>query len=137
MATGLESQLIRGAGQAVAKDPYGVVQRAQEKAGQKVIEGVKGVASTLGKIHQGRLAEEEKLQKEQDDLVKGHTDEFNKIQQQRINDGGLGTNAWNKATDLAEKEKVVHDACPVGQEGNRCRQESIMRLTSMSKLCFG
>ena len=124
----LESQLIAGAGQAVSKDPYGMVMQAQERASQKVIEGVKGVASTLGKIHQGRLAEEEKLQTERDDLVKGYDDNFNSHLKSYLDDGGLPMEVWDRATDLAEEEKVVHDACPIGKEGNRCRKKSIMRL---------
>ena len=137
MATSLESQLIRGAGQAVSKDPYGLVMQAQERAGQKLIKGVEGITKKIGDIKAAELAEEEKLQKEQDDLVKGYDTQWDDIKQQRINDGGLGMNAWSHATDLAEKEKVVHDACPTGQEGNRCRQESRMKLTNMSKKWTG
>jgi len=77
MATSLESQLIRGAGRAVSKDPYGLVMRAQEEAGRKLTEGVEGVVKKIGDIKAAELAEEEKLQTEQDDLVKGYDDNFN------------------------------------------------------------
>ena len=47
MATGLESQLIRGAGQAVAKDPYGLVQRAQDAAATKITSGLMTIGTII------------------------------------------------------------------------------------------
>jgi hypothetical protein len=133
MATSLESQLITGAGQAVAKDPYGIVMQAQERASQKISEGVKGIAKNIGDIKAAKLAEEEKLQKEKDDELKGYDDNWETNQIEVIDNQGLGKVAWGQATDLAEKQKAVHDACPPGQEGNRCRREAIIDLKSMAQ----
>ena len=44
---GLEEQLIRGAGEAVSKDPYGRVQRAMDKATEKITTGLMGIGKSL------------------------------------------------------------------------------------------
>ena len=126
--TSLESQLIRGAGKAVAYDPEGLVAAAQDEALKKITEPLKRTAEMLAAAKKERKLEEEKLQKEQDDLVKGYDDNFNSHLKSYLDDGGLPIEVWDRATDLAEEEKVVHDACPTGKEGNRCRKKSIMRL---------
>ena len=132
MATGLESQLIAGAGRAVAKDPYGMVMQAQEKAGQKLIKGVEGITKKIGDIKAAELAEEEKLQKEQDAIVKGHDDNIESIEKQYLDDGGLPVGTYKKAIKLTKKSKTKHDACPIGKEGNMCRREAIMELKAMA-----
>ena len=70
MATGLESQLIRGAGQAVAKDPYGLVQSAQDAAATKITSGLMTIGTKLAEKKKERELEEEKLQKEKEDELK-------------------------------------------------------------------
>ena len=133
MATGLESQLIAGAGRAVAKDPYGMVMQAQEKAGQKLIKGVEGITKKIGDIKAAELAEEEKLKKEKEDELKGYDDNWETNQIEVIDNKGLGKVAWGQATDLAEKQKAIHDACLSGQEGNRCRRGAIIDLKNMAQ----
>ena len=68
MATSLESQLIRGAGQAVAKDPYGIVQRAQEGASQMRADAQKAA----------NIARADK--KKQDDLMEQQKQEYRDIE---------------------------------------------------------
>ena len=69
MATGLEQQLIYGAGQA-AQSHQDIIGRGMDKAIKGVTEGVEEVATKLGDIHQAKLDEEEELKQEQEDLVK-------------------------------------------------------------------
>ena len=113
MATSLESQLIAGAGRAASKDPYGIVQQAQERASQKLIKGVEGVTKKIGDIKAAELAEEEKLKKEKEDELKGYDDNWEANQAEVIDNQGLGRTGFGQATDLAEKlKKEVHDMCP-------------------------
>jgi len=132
MATSLESQLIRGAGQAASKDPYGMVMQAQERAGQKLIKGVEGLTKKIGDIKAAELAEEEKLQAEQDDLVKSYDTGWEANMKQYVDDKGLPVEAWRQATGLAEEIKVKHDACSIGKEGNTCRKEASIELRDMA-----
>ena len=90
MATGLESQLIAGAYRANVKDPRGEIARAQEYTSKQITGAVTGIAKSVHAKKEEEKLEEEKLQKEQDDLIKGHTDDFNAIKKQRIDNGGLG-----------------------------------------------
>ena len=119
---GLEQELIRGAGRAVAKDPYGMVQRAKDIATGKITQGLTGVGAKLA----------EKKKKKEDEL-KSYDDNWEANQKQFIDDQGLGKTGWGQATDLAEELKATHDACTPGKEGNRCRQESIIDLKNMSQ----
>ena len=119
---GLEEQLIKGAGEAIVKDPYGRVQRAKDIATGKITQGLMGVGK--------KLAEKKK---EKEDELKGYDDNWEANQKQFIDDQGLGKTGWGQATDLAEELKATHDACAPGKEGNRCRQESIIDLKNMSQ----
>ena len=130
---GLEQELIRGAGEAVAKDPYGRVQRAMDTATGKITQGLIGVGAKLAEKKKEREAEEEKLQKEQDDLVKGYDTEWEEIVKKFDNDGGLDAKAYSYALNQAKKRKTVHDACPIGPEGEICRKEARMGLTNIAK----
>jgi hypothetical protein len=121
MATSLESQLIRGAGQAAMYDPRGMVAEAQARAFEQTAEGVRGVAKAFA----GK-------KKEQEDIVKGYDTEWESIEKQYLDDGGLPIEDWKKATKLAKKTKTKHDACLIGQEGNMCRREAIMELKGMA-----
>ena len=133
----LESRVIAGAARAVATDPSGIVAKAKDKAAATVVTGMAGIAAAFQRKKKERELEEEKIKTKRDALIKGYDDQFNNIKKQRINDGGLGMNAWNEATNLAEGMKVEYDACTVGKEGDRCRQEMRMKLTNMSKLWTG
>ena len=104
---GLEQELIRGAGEAVAKDPYGRVQRAMDTATGKITQGLIGVGAKLAEKKKEREAEEEKLQKEQDDLVKGYDTEWEEIVKKFDNDGGLDAKAYSYALNKAKKRKTV------------------------------
>ena len=117
----LEQQLIRGAGQAVSKDPYGIVMQAQERASQKLTEGVKGIAAKIGDI-----------KKRRDDLSKSYDDSWESIANQYIDDGGLPMEAWENATEQSKKFKAKHDACPIGKEGDMCRKKATMELRAMA-----
>tara|TARA_Y100000593_G_scaffold86733_1_gene166066 strand:+ start:1196 stop:2659 length:1464 start_codon:yes stop_codon:yes gene_type:complete len=131
MATGLEGQLIYGAGQA-AKSHQDIIGTGMDEAIKGVTEGVKEIATKAGEIHQAKLAEEEKLKQEQEDLVKGYDAAWEANLTQYIEDQGLPMEAWNQAHDLAEDIKVDHDSCPTGQEGNRCRREATVKLREMA-----
>ena len=133
----LESRVIAGAARAAATDPSGIVAKAKDKAAATVVTGMAGIAAAFQRKKKERELEEEKIKTKRDALIKGYDDQFNNIKKQRINDGGLGMNAWNEATNLAEGMKVEYDACTVGKEGDRCRQEMRMKLTNMSKLWTG
>ena len=118
----LEQELIRGAYRAHQKDPYNLVGQAKKRAGEQLTKSVESVVEAFGAKGKKEKAER-----------KGYDDNWEANQKQFIDDSGLGKTGWGQATDLAEELKAVHDACPSGKEGNRCRQESIMDLKNMAQ----
>ena len=118
----LEQELIRGAYRAHAKDPYNLVGQAKKRAGEQLTKSVESVVEAFGA--KGKKEKEE---------TKGYEDNWQENQKEFIDNQGLGKTGWGQATDLAEELKAVHDACTSGQEGNRCRQESIIDLKNMAQ----
>jgi len=123
MATSLESQLIRGAGAAVSKDPYGRVLAAQERAGKQLTKGIKGIGTALAAKKKERDDKIEKQAKQYDADWRKITDEMEK------NLGGLDVSYWQKANDYVTSTlKPVYDACAAGEEGRTCRTEARIKL---------
>ena len=116
--TSLESQLIAGAGKAVAYDPEGVVQLAQDSASEQLTEGVKGIATKIGDI--------KTAVNEQNEGYDENWENTRKTMDENL--GSLDTDYWEKATVHAEKAKPIYDACPSGQEGNKLRKGILMNL---------
>ena len=131
---GLEEQLIRGAGEAVSKDPYGRVQRAMDKATEKITSGLTGIGTKLAEKRKEREAEEEKLEKEQEAKDKANSDAFDANEKEWLDNQGLGPTAWGQASDLAKGLKTKHTACNDAEDPQRCRREVTMELKSMSQL---
>ena len=121
--TSLESQLIRGAGAAVSKDPHGRVLAAQERAGKQLTEGIKGIGTALAAKKKERDDKIEKQTKQYDAAWRKITDEMEK------NLGGLDVSYWQKANDYVTSTlKPVYDACATGEEGRTCRTEARIKL---------
>ena len=131
MATGLERQLIYGAGQA-AQSHQDIIGAGMDKAVKGVTDAVKTVATKMGEVQQAKLAEEEKAKQEEENLLKGYDKAWEANLKQYIDDGGLPMEAWNQATDLAEEIKLEHDACEPGKEGSRCRKTATIKLRDMA-----
>ena len=121
MATGLEQQLIYGAGQA-AKSHQDIIGAGLDVAIQKATKGVKEITTKLA-------AREE----ERKNVVKGYDTAWESHVKSYIDDGGLPVEVWQQATDLAEGLKVEHDACASGKEGDTCRKKATMKLRDMAK----
>ena len=131
MATGLERELIYGAGRA-AQSHQGIIGAGMDKAVKGVTDAVGAVTTKIGEAHQAKLAEEEKAKQEEEDLFKGYDQAWEANLNKYLDDGGLPMEAWNQATDLAEEIKLEHDACEPGKEGNRCRKEATIKLRDMA-----
>ena len=117
-STSLESQLIAGAGKAVAPDPLGLVAAAQEEAGKKLTEGMRGIATSWA-------AKKAVIKAQNDSNDKSWEETRAKMDE---NLGSLDADYWEKAGDHAEDLKAPYDACPAGKEGYRCRQREMMKL---------
>jgi len=121
--TSLESQLIAGAGKAVAYDPEGVVQLAQEEAGQKLIEGVKGIVTKIGDIKAAVDAQNKGYETNWQDTVTKMNENL----------GSLDVDYFDKATNhVEEMKKTGYDLCASGKEGNRCRTKELIKLKQFS-----
>ena len=131
MATGLERELIYGAGRA-ARSHQDIIGAGMDRAVKGVTDAVETVATKMGEAHQAKLAEEEKVKQKEEDLLKGYDKAWEANLNKYLDDGGLPMEAWNQATDLAEEIKLEHDACETGKEGNRCRKEATIKLRDMA-----
>jgi len=134
MATSLESQLIAGAGRAVAKDPYGMVRQAQSEAGRKLTTGITGIATALATKKIEREAEIEAEKKKQEDTRKGYSDNFDKNEIEFFDNLGLGMNTYSEATTLAKEIKEKHTACEYDDDPNLCRRKAIAELRQLSTI---
>lgn len=131
MATGLERELIYGAGRA-ARSHQDIIGAGMDRAVKGVTDAVETVATKMGEAHQAKLAEEEKVKQKEEDLLKGYDKAWEANLNKYLDDGGLPMEAWNQATDLAEEIKLEHDACEPGKEGNRCRKTATIKLRDMA-----
>ena len=109
---GLEEQLIRGAGEAVAKDPYGRVQRAKDIATGKITQGLMGIGKSLAT-----------KKKELDDEFDRQSDEFLK------NAGSLGSEYYDKAYDYVKGDlKNRFNDCK--RKDQKCRDMATIDLNN-------
>ena len=132
--TSLESQLIRGAGRAVAYDPQGRIAAAQAGASRQLTKGIEGISAALVTKKKEEEEEEEKLQKEQEAKDKVNNDAWDANEKEWLDNQGLGTTAWSQATDLAKELKTKYNACEDADDPSICRRKATMELKSMSQL---
>jgi len=128
----LEKQLVRGAYGAAGADMEGIVAKAQGEMFSDIIDATVDVAKAQGAKKEAEKSEQEELQKQKDDLVKGYDTNWESIMKQYIDDGGLPVETWKDATEQSKKFKTKHDACPIGKEGDLCRKEAAMELRGMA-----
>ena len=132
MATGLEAQLIKGAGEAAASH-QDIINKGWDKAVKGVTKAAEDISKSIEEKRKKELTEKE----EQENIVKGYDSTWDANLKQYVDDGGLPMEAWRQATDLAEGIKLEHDACETGKEGNRCRKEATIKLRDMANQWTG
>ncbi len=114
--TSLEQQLVAFKG--YTADPQGVAAAAKERAGISMIEGLKDIGAAWGRRKQKIDTQNEGYENNWESTRKKMDENL----------GSLDIDYWDKATQLAEEIKPIYDACPTGQEGNKCRQKEMMKL---------
>ena len=125
--TSLESQLIAGAGKAVAYDPEGLVAAAQDEALKKITDPLKRTAEMLA------TAKKEKQDKIDTQNEGYETNWQNTITKMNENLGSLDVDYFDTANDYVEEmKKTGYDLCASGKEGNRCRTKELIKLKQFS-----
>jgi len=128
----LEQKLIKGAYGATGADTEGIVAKAQGKMFSDIIDDTTDIVKAQRAKKDDEKSEQEKLQKQKDDLVKDYDANWESTMKQYIDDGGLPIETWKNATEQSKKFKIKHDACPMGKEGDQCRREVTMELRGMA-----
>ena len=118
----LEQQLIRGAGMATGADTRGIVARAESKAWSDVAAAGKEITDTIAAN-----------QKAIKDAEKAHSDQFDKNEEELLDNQGLGPVAYAQAVEEAEAIKETFNACADDPDPKACRRKSTMELNTMAQ----